>query len=104
MPPRWKRCTNDVDGDLGEALGQAYVGKHFSPSKTGCAEDCERSEAAMQSEIQTLPWMSGGDQGTGVIKLARHRQQDCYPDAWRDYSALEIVRGDEIGNSQCIMV
>jgi len=33
LPPRWKRCTNDVDGDLGEALGQAYVAKHFSPTQ-----------------------------------------------------------------------
>src|SRR6266852_4442519 len=29
LPPRWKRCTNDVDNDLGEALGQAYVAKYF---------------------------------------------------------------------------
>src|SRR5262249_21997611 len=31
LPPRWKRCTEDVDNDIGEALGQAYVAKYFSP-------------------------------------------------------------------------
>src|SRR5580658_1643557 len=30
LQPRWKRCTQNVDGDLGEALGQVYVEKYFS--------------------------------------------------------------------------
>ena len=101
LPPRWKRCTNDVDGDLGEALGQAYVAKHFSPDAKQAAQKIVKEvEAAMQSEIQTLPWMSAATKEQALIKLHAIANKIGYPDAWRDYSALEIVRGDEIGNSQ----
>ena len=34
LPPRWKRCTNDVDDDLGEALGQVYVEKYSARKRS----------------------------------------------------------------------
>src|ERR1035438_4946408 len=52
LPPRWKRCTNDVDGDLGEALGQAYVARYFSPeAKHDALKMVKEIEASMQAEI-----------------------------------------------------
>jgi putative endopeptidase len=101
LPPRWKRCTNDVDSDLGEALGQAYVAKYFSPeAKQAALKVVLEVEAAMQSEIQTLPWMGAATKEQALIKLHAIANKIGYPDKWRDYSALEIVRGDEIGNSE----
>ncbi len=101
LPPRWKRCTNDVDEDLGEALGQAYVKKYFSPeAKEAALKIVKEIEAAMQSEIQALPWMGAATKEQALIKLHAIANKIGYPDNWRDYSALEIVRGDEVGNAE----
>ena len=101
LPPRWKRCTNDVDDDLGEALGQAYVAKYFSPeSKQAALKMVREVESAMQSEIQSLPWMGAATKEQAQVKLHSIANKIGYPDKWRDYSALQIVRGDHIGNSQ----
>jgi putative endopeptidase len=101
LPPRWKRCTNDVDNDLGEALGQAYVAKYFSrEAKQAALKVAQEIEVAMQSEIQALPWMGADTKTQALGKLHAIVNKIGYPDTWRDYSALEIVRGDEIGNSE----
>jgi endothelin-converting enzyme/putative endopeptidase len=101
LPPRWKRCTNDVDGDLGEALGQAYVAKYFSPeAKQSALKIVKEVETAMQSEIQSLPWMGAATKEQALTKLRAIANKIGYPDTWRDYSTLEIVRGDEAGNSE----
>jgi putative endopeptidase len=77
LPPRWKRCTNDVDEDLGEALGQAYVAKYFSPeAKQAALKIVQEVEAAMQSEIQALPWMGAATKEQALDQVARDRQQD----------------------------
>lgn len=101
LPPRWKRCTNDVDADLGEALGQAYVEKYFSPEAKQRALNMVRDiEAAMQDEIKALPWMGDATKQQALIKLHAIANKIAYPDKWRDYSTLEIIRGDEIGNTE----
>ena len=101
LPPRWKRCTNDVDDDLGEALGQAYVAKYFSPgAKQAALKMVQEIETAMQREIQALPWMGAATKEQALTKLHAIANKIGYPDTWRDYSSLEIVRGDEIGNSE----
>ena len=101
LPPRWKRCTTDVDNDLGEALGQAYVAKYFSPeAKQAALKVVQEIEAAMQSEIHALPWMGATTKEQALTKLHAIANKIGYPDRWRDYTALEIVRGDEIGNSR----
>ena len=101
LPPRWKRCTSDVDNDLGEALGQAYVAKYFSPdAKQAALKIVKEVEAAMRSEIHALPWMGATTKEQALTKLDAIANKIGYPDTWRDYSSLEIVRGDEIGNSE----
>ncbi len=77
LPSRWKRCTNDVDGDLGEALGQAYVARYFGPAaKQAALKMVKEIEASMQTEIQTLPWMQEATQSAGAHQAPRHRQQN----------------------------
>jgi endothelin-converting enzyme/putative endopeptidase len=101
LPPRWKRCTNDVDGGIGEALGQAYVAKYFTPDEKWAAlKMVQEIEGAMQSEIQGLPWMGAATKEQALTKLHAIANKIGYPDKWRAYSALEIVRGDHIGNSE----
>jgi endothelin-converting enzyme/putative endopeptidase len=95
----WKRCTEDVDDDLGEALGQAYVEKYFSPkAKQEAVKIVKEIQAAMEQDINSLPWMSPATKQQALIKLHGMANKVGYPDKWRDYSKLEIVRGDELGN------
>ena len=99
IKPRWKRCTEGVDRDLGEALGQAYVDKYFSPeAKQQAVKMVKEIETAMQQDIENLPWMSAATKQQALIKLHGVANKIGYPDKWRDYSKLEIIRGDELGN------
>ena len=99
LQPRWKRCTESVDGDLGEALGEAYVNKYFSPdAKEKVLKMVKEIEDAMQKDIESLSWMSPATKQQALIKLHGVRNKIGYPDKWRDYSKLEIIRGDELGN------
>jgi putative endopeptidase len=99
IEPRWKRCTQDVDDDLGEALGEAYVEKYFSPeAKQQVVMMVKEIEVAMRQDIDALPWMSAGTKPKAVEKLHSVANKIGYPDKWRDYSKLEIVRADEMGN------
>jgi len=97
--PRWKRCTEDIDDYLGEALGQAYVEKYFSPQAKQDAQKIVKGiQTAMQQEINSLPWMSEVTKKQALTKLHSMADKIGYPDKWRDYSKLEIVRGDNLGN------
>jgi putative endopeptidase len=99
LPPRWKRCTDDVDRDLGEALGKAYVDQYFSPlAKQEALQMVKQIETAMQSDIESVPWMSETTKKRAIEKLHAVANKVGYPDKWRDYSALDVVRGDEFGN------
>jgi putative endopeptidase len=99
LPPRWKRCVEDVDNHLGEALGQAYVEKYFSAAaRQQALKMVLEIEAAMQQDIESLPWMSPETKKNALVKLHAVANKVGYPDKWRDYSKLEIVRGDELGN------
>ncbi len=99
LQPRWKRCTEGVDNDLGEALGQVYVEKYFSPqAKQEAVKMVKEIEAAMEQDINSLPWMSADTKRQALVKLHGMANKIAYPDKWRDYSKLEIVRGDELGN------
>ena len=99
LQPRWKRCTEYVDDDLGEALGQVYVQKYFSPdAKQQALKMVKEIEAAMEQDINSLPWMSAATKQQALVKLHAMANKIGYPDKWRDYSKLEIIRGDELGN------
>jgi endothelin-converting enzyme/putative endopeptidase len=99
--PRWKRCVEATDGDLGEALGKIYVERTFGPEgKTRTLEMVKAIEAAMGSDIDTIDWMTADTKKAARIKLQAVANKIGYPDRWRDYTSLRIVRGDAYGNSQ----
>jgi putative endopeptidase len=99
LQARWKRCTEAVDGYLGEALGQAYVQKYFSPeAKQRALKIVKEIQVAMEQDINSLPWMSAPTKQQALAKLHGMANKIGYPDKWRDYGKLEIVRGDELGN------
>jgi len=97
--PRWKRCVAAVDEDLGEALGRVFVETMFPPETRAKALDMAlRIEKAMKARIEGLDWMSDATKKEALLKLSTVRNKIGYPEKWRDYSALEIRRGDFAGN------
>ena len=91
--PRWKRCVARTNGALGEAVGQAYVAKHFKPqAKARALEMVHNLEAALREDIQNLPWMGAETKKQALIKLDAIVNKIGYPDKWRDYSALHVDR------------
>ena len=99
LEPRWKRCVGYVDNDLGEALGKAFVARTFSPeAKQSALTMVHQIEAAMEQDINSLPWMSDVTKQHALEKLHAISNKIGYPDKWRDYSALTIARDDELGN------
>ncbi|HEY2820429.1 MAG TPA: M13 family metallopeptidase [Candidatus Acidoferrum sp.] len=99
MQPRWKRCVQYTDRNLGEALGQAYVRKVFSPElKQSTLEMVQRIETAMEQRIRNLDWMSPETKKQALVKLHGIRNKIGYPDKWRDYSSVSISRDDFVGD------
>ena len=99
LQARWKRCTEAVDRYLGEDFGQAYVEKYFPPeAKQQALKIVKEIQMAMDQDIKSLPWMSPATKQQALAKLQGMANKIGYPDKWRDYSKLEIVRGDELGN------
>ena len=96
---RWKRGVALVEGVLGEAVGKVYVERHFSPAAK------ERMDAlvanlieAYRRSISELDWMTEPTKASALDKLDKFRPHIGYPAKWRDYSSLEIVADDLIGN------
>lgn len=102
--PRWKRCVEATDGALGEALGQVYVARAFPPSSKAATRQMVRDiENAMDKDIDTLQWMSPETKAKARDKLHAVANKIGYPDKWRDYSSLRVVRGDALGNAERAM-
>ncbi len=98
---RWKRAVQAVNGSLGEAIGQIYVQRHFSPDAKAQMRDLvENLRRAYGERIDQLPWMSAETKVKAREKLATFRPKIGYPDKWRDYSGLEARAGDAYGNNK----
>jgi endothelin-converting enzyme/putative endopeptidase len=96
---RWKRCSNAVDGALGEVLGQVYVKQYFAgDSKANMLIMVGDIEHAMDQDIDSLDWMSPETKVRAKEKLHAVANKIGYPDHWRDYSALIVKPDDSVGN------
>jgi endothelin-converting enzyme/putative endopeptidase len=101
LRPRWKRCVQYTDGDLGEALGQAFVKEAFGQqAKADTLTMVHELEAALETDIHGLTWMTDTTKKEALVKLHAIADKIGYPERWRDYSALTVIRGDALGNSQ----
>jgi predicted metalloendopeptidase len=91
IQPRWKRCVQSTDRNLGEALGQVYVQKYFPPeAKAHALEMVHNLIAALRDDLKTLPWMGPETRTQATAKLEAFAVKIGYPDKWRDYSALKV--------------
>ena len=96
---RWKRGVSLVEGAMGEAVGRAYVEKHFPPAAKDRMDALVANliEAYRQS-IQNLEWMGAETRRRALDKLEKFTPKIGYPVKWRDYSRLELDPTDLVGN------
>lgn len=97
--PRWKRVLSVVDGAVGEQLGKMYTEKYFTPeAKKRMEELVNNLQVAFEARIQKLDWMSDSTKTKALEKLHAFIKKIGYPDKWRDYSGLKIVRDSYVKN------
>jgi len=99
--PRWKRAVEETNDALGEAVGKLYVARYFPPEEKARAQVMVRNLiAAFETRIDRLDWMAPETRAKAKAKLAALKVGVGYPDHWRDYSGLNVVRGDAFGNAR----
>ena len=97
---RWKRILEEVDGSLGDLLGQLYVAKHFKPeAKKRMLDLVNNLQQTYADRIQHLDWMSDETKRTALTKLNAFMKKIGYTDKWKDYSAMTIVGNDFVKNN-----
>jgi predicted metalloendopeptidase len=98
---RWKRAVDTTNAALGEAVGKLYARRFFPPSEKARAREMVRNLlTAFSRRIDRLDWMAPQTKARAKAKLAALRVGVGYPDRWRDYSGLTVVRGDALGNAR----
>ncbi|MCU1292740.1 MAG: Endothelin-converting enzyme 1 [Bryobacterales bacterium] len=99
LQPRWKRCVQATDRNLGEALGPKYVEKAFAgQSKERTQELVNLIEQEMEADIKSLTWMSDTTKQQALAKLHGVTNKIGYPEKWKDYSSVEISKKDFVGD------
>jgi putative endopeptidase len=103
MQPRWKRCVNSVDASLGEALGKVYIAEKFPPtSKRQVMALIDNMVAALRDDIGTLSWMSPPTREAALRKLNAFQRKIAYPEKWRNYDDVKIVRNSYAVNALAV--
>jgi putative endopeptidase len=97
--PRWKRMLDQEERHLGDALGQLYVGRYFSPATKARYERLtDEIFTAFRERIRSLGWMSEATKRRALTKLGTVTRKVGYPERWRDYSRYEVDRDSFLGN------
>lgn len=97
--PRWKRGISLVGRSIGESVGKLYVDQYFPPeAKVKMLELVDNVTNTLDDGLSELEWMSVATREQAKIKLSKFTPKIGYPDEWKDYSSLTIVRGDHFGN------
>ena len=99
LRPRWKRVVDNVNGALGEAVGQLYVARYFPPAaKERMLKLVKNLQETLGERIQAATWMDSLTKEKALAKLGTFHIKIGYPDKWRDYSSLEIKADSYFAN------
>jgi putative endopeptidase len=97
--PVWRRCVSATDNNIGEALGQVYVARAFTPeAKQRMQAMVNNLIAAFNERLTRADWMSDDTRKAAIAKLAAFKQKIGYPDKWIDYSRLNVSRDSYAAN------
>ncbi len=97
--PRWKRALDAEERAMGDLLGQLFVERYVPPSmKQRYTALVDNIFAAYADRIGGLDWMSARTKEKALAKLHAVTRKVCYPDKWKDYSALQVDRSSFCAN------
>ena len=86
-----KRATNQVQGQMGEALGKMYCQRYFPESSKKIMEQLIKNlQISLGQRIDAQDWMSAETKANAHKKLDKFYVKVGYPNKWKDYSALTI--------------
>ena len=99
LQQRWQRCVRFADASIGNLVGQEYVKRAFTPdAKAKMNELIDNLIAALREDIPTLRWMGPETQRQALAKLDAFKRRIGYPDAWADFSSLQLTPDSYLGN------
>jgi endothelin-converting enzyme/putative endopeptidase len=97
--PRWRRGVFVVDGLIGDAVGQEYAKRYFSPdAKTKAQAMVAELIAAYRKRIEALTWMNPATKAEAQAKLSTLYVGIGYPETWHEYSSYDVKPDDAFGN------
>jgi len=97
--PRWRRCVNTVDNNLGEALGPEYVKVRYpATAKAKMKEMIDNLLAILKDDLSTADWMSAETRKQALDKLSLFTPYIGHTEKWQDYRTLTIDRSSYLGN------
>jgi len=89
--PRWKRATQQVESQMGEALGRIYCERYFpASSKQRMEELIKNLQVSLAERIKAQSWMSEETKQAALEKLSTFYVKVGYPNKWQDLSRLGI--------------
>lgn len=100
---RWKRGVQEVNGGIGEAVGQIYVERHFTPEAKKQMEDLVANlTSAFEERLQQNEWMDDETREQALLKLSTFEPRIGYTEKWTDYSPLEISEDELVENAKAV--
>jgi putative endopeptidase len=99
--PRWKVCVSSTDATLGEALGRMYVEKYFpAEAQRRMQQLVANLRATLGEQLQAADWLQADTRKNALRKLETFDPRIGFPTKWHDYSAVEVTRGDYLGDKE----
>jgi putative endopeptidase len=99
MQARWKRCTEQVDSQLPDALGQKFVEKTLGEEgKRRTQQMVGEIENAMAKDLQSVDWMTPKTKEQAMVKLHAVMNKIGTKEHWVDYSKVKIGRDNAYAN------
>lgn len=103
--PRDQRTVEQMNGLLGEPLGQLFVAKYFPPeAKARMMEMIGHLKASLRTRLEQLEWMGDDTRREALEKWSTFTPKIGYPDVWRDYSGVTLARDDHFGNIRTLVL
>lgn len=97
---RWQRALSNVQAQMGEAIGEVYVGKHFPPSsKAAMIKLVANLRAALAANLKDLAWMTPATRKAAQAKLDQFTVKIGYPDKFKRYDGMNIQPGQPLANA-----
>ncbi|MBQ4393156.1 MAG: M13 family metallopeptidase [Prevotella sp.] len=89
--PLWRRATQQLENQMGQALGKIYVKKYFpAAAKERMVQLVKNLQIALGERIAAQDWMSDSTKVNALLKLNTFYVKVGYPDKWIDMSKLSI--------------